>query len=82
MIALFDRRTRGRGLTDIWSSAIGAPAVEALVPMIMTEALNGRITLSQAIRFLCSAPARLFQLDGERGTLTPGSSADIVLYDP
>jgi allantoinase len=71
-----------RGLDDIWHSAIGAPGVEALVPFVMTQALNERITLEQALRYISSQPARLFKLYPQKGTLQPGADADLILYDP
>lgn len=52
----FTLAEKERGITDIWQGAIGAPGVEALVPDMMTEALTGRITLTQAIQLLSSQP--------------------------
>jgi N-acyl-D-amino-acid deacylase len=39
------------------------------------------LTLEEAIRRMTSLPAQTFHLDG-RGTLKPGSWADIVIFDP
>ena len=78
----FTLAEKERGSADIWQSAIGAPGVEALVPFVMTEALEGRITLEHAVRLICSQPARLFGLYPHKGTLQAGADADITLYDP
>lgn len=71
-----------RGMDDIWQATIGAPGVEALVTLVLTEALEGRITLQEAVRFICSQPARLFNLYPRKGVIQPGADADVVLYDP
>jgi len=78
----FTLAEKERGLDDIWRSAIGAPGVEALVPLTMSEALGGRLTPAQAVRLLSSGPARLFDLYPRKGSLQPGADADILVYDP
>jgi allantoinase len=67
---------------NIWQSAIGAPGIEALVPCMMTEAIEGRISLEQAVRFICAQPARLFNLYPQKGVIQPGADADVVIYNP
>lgn len=71
-----------RGIDDIWAATIGAPSVEALVSFVMTEALDARITVEQAVQFLSSQPARLFNLYPEKGTIQPDADADLLIYDP
>jgi dihydropyrimidinase/dihydroorotase/allantoinase len=78
----FTLAEKERGWENIWQSAIGAPGVEALVPFVLTEALNGQISLEQAVQFICSQPARLFDLYPAKGTIQPGADADLVIYDP
>jgi allantoinase len=78
----FTLAEKEQGLDDIWKSQIGSPGVEALVPFVMTEALEGRIMLEQAVQFVCSQPARLFNLYPQKGQIQPGSDADILVYDP
>ncbi len=78
----FTLAEKERGLDNIWQGAIGSPGVEALVPGVMTEALEGRFPLETAVRLICSQPARLFNLFPERGTLQVGAIADMVIYDP
>lgn len=78
----FTLEEKERGIKDIWKGAIGLPGVEALLPSVMTEAIDGRFPLSTAIRLLCSQPARLVNLFPQRGTLQVGAAADVVIYDP
>lgn len=70
-----------RGLENIWQSAIGAPGVEALLPCIMTEAYNERLSLEEAVQYLSSQPAKLFQFYPQKGIIQAGADADLVLYD-
>lgn len=77
----FTLAEKERGIENIWLGAIGAPGVEALVPGVLTEALNGHITLEQAVQWLCSQPAELFNFSG-KGTIRVGADADITIYDP
>lgn len=78
----FTLAEKERGLHDIWKSAIGAPGIEALTPVVMSEALQGRFDLTRAVQLVCSQPAKLFDLYPHKGTLQPGADADICLYDP
>lgn len=71
-----------RGWDDIWRGAIGAPGVELLVPFVLSRALEGSIDLADAVRWLCSQPARLFRLYPRKGVVRPGADADLTLYDP
>lgn len=75
-----DEKERGRD--DIWRAAIGIPAVEYLVPYVLSQALEGAIALTDAVRWLCSGPARLFRLYPRKGVIRPGADADLTLYDP
>ena len=78
----FTLAEKERGIDNIWLGAIGAPSVEALVGGVMTEALNGRITLAQAVQFLSSQPAQLFDFYPRKGVVQAGADADLTLYDP
>ena len=78
----FTLAEKERGMHDIWKSAIGAPGIEALTTFVMSEALDGRLNLEQAVRLICTQPAKLFNLYPHKGTLQPGADADICIYDP
>ena len=78
----FTLEEKERGVANIWEGAIGAPGIEALVPNVISEALNGRMALETAVGLITSHPARLFDLYPERGSLQVGAVADVVLYNP
>jgi dihydropyrimidinase len=59
----------------------GCAGVENLYPYMLSAANDGLITFNRAVE-LCSAnPAKIFGCS-QKGSLTPGKDADIVLYDP
>jgi allantoinase len=75
-----EEKERGRGAT--WLAPSGGPGVQTLLPMMMTAALKGRLSVEQVVRLVSSEPARLFGLAGRKGTVEPGADADICVYDP
>ncbi len=61
----------------------GIPGLETALPLMATYAvLRGKLTWQELMRLMSTRPAQLFGLYPRKGTLQPGSDADIVLYDP
>ena len=61
----------------------GVPGVEERMPLIFSEGvLAGRISLPDFVRVTSTNAAKIFGLYPKKGTLLPGSDADIVLIDP
>ncbi|MYA94196.1 MAG: amidohydrolase family protein [Chloroflexi bacterium] len=67
---------------DIWATPPGAPGVEELLPGVMNEALNGRISLNKAVELVATNGAKRFGVYPERGHIAVGAFADLVIYDP
>jgi dihydropyrimidinase len=59
----------------------GLPGVETRMPMMISEALTGRLPLAEVVRLCAAAPARLFGM-AAKGSLLPGMDADLVVVDP
>jgi dihydropyrimidinase len=61
----------------------GMPGVEPRLTMLYTEGVRkNRISLPRLVSLTATNPARLFGLFPQKGSLAPGSDADIVLFDP
>jgi len=61
----------------------GIPGIEPRLSVIYSEGVvKGRISLTQFVYLVSTAPATLFGLAPQKGSLAPGSDADIVLFDP
>jgi dihydroorotase len=58
----------------------GIPGLETMLPLILTEMLEGRITLKRVIQTMSENPSNLFKLR-TRGKIAEGYSADLVLVD-
>lgn len=76
-----DRTRLGEGRFDKVPN--GMPGVEPRLTMLYTEGVRkNRITLPRLVSLTATNPARLFGLFPHKGSLTPGSDADVVLFDP
>ena len=74
------RRQLGEGRFDKVPS--GMPGVEPRLTLLYTEGVKkNRIDLPKLVELTSSEPAKLFGL-AQKGSLDPGSDADIVLFDP
>ena len=61
----------------------GLPGVGDRMPVLWTEGVgSGRLTPNQFVALHATNPARIFGLYPQKGSLLPGSDADIALWDP
>ncbi|MEL7610537.1 MAG: dihydropyrimidinase [Bacillota bacterium] len=61
----------------------GMPGVEPRLTLLYSEGVKkNRIDLPKLVELTSANPARLFGLSPHKGSLEPGSDADIVLFDP
>jgi dihydropyrimidinase len=75
------QKTMGRD--DFSQIPNGAPGLENRLHMIHEFGVrSGRITLNRMVELLATNPAKLFGLYPRKGTIAPGSDADIVIFDP
>ncbi len=61
----------------------GLPGIETRWPLLYTEAIrSGRFDLRDLVRVAAIGPARIHGLYPRKGSIRPGSDADLVLFDP
>lgn len=65
----------------IWDVAPGFSGVEILLPLLLTAAQAGQLTLQDVVRVTSVGPARAWNLYPRKGTIAVGSDADLTLVD-
>ncbi len=70
------------GVGDFSKIPNGMPGVEHRVDLLHSGVLAGELSLARWVEVNSTTPARMFGLYPRKGTIAPGSDADIVIYDP
>jgi len=71
------------GKDDFTKIPNGLPAVGDRLPVLWTYAVrSGRLTPNQFVALTSTNPAKIFGMYPQKGSLNPGSDADIVIWDP
>ena len=74
---------KSMGKDDFSKIPNGGPGLENRLHMIHHFGVGeGRITLNRMVELLATNPAKLFGLYPRKGTIAPGSDADLVIFDP
>jgi dihydropyrimidinase len=74
---------KSMGRDDFSKIPNGGPGLENRLHMIHEFGVRaGRITLNRMVELLATNPAKLFGLYPRKGTIAPGSDADLVIFDP
>jgi dihydropyrimidinase len=71
------------GADDFTKIPNGLPGVGDRLPVLWTAGVGaGKISANQFVTLTSTNPAKIFGMYPRKGTLLPGSDADIVLWDP
>lgn len=70
-----------RGWDDIWESLPGLPAVETMLPLLLTKVNEGVLELGTLIDAASANPAKVMGQFPRKGCIRMGSDADLVLVD-
>jgi dihydropyrimidinase len=71
------------GADDFSKIPNGAPGIETRMSLVYDGGVRtGRISLNRFVELTSTSPARIFGLFPRKGTIAPGSDADIVVFDP
>lgn len=80
--AAYTREEKERGRQDMLECPLGCQVIQETVPLVLSEALHRRgMPLSEFARFSATNSARAAGLYPRKGTILPGSDADLALYD-
>jgi dihydropyrimidinase len=76
-----EQKELGRG--DFSKIPNGAPGIETRMSLVYDGGVRpGRISLNRFVELTSTSPAKIFGLFPRKGTIAPGSDADIVVFDP
>ena len=71
------------GWQDMWKAPSAVPQLQDYLSQLMEKGVRaGEVSLDEAVRLASYQPARVFGLYPQKGTIEPGSDADLVLVDP
>jgi dihydroorotase-like cyclic amidohydrolase len=71
-----------RGWKNIFDAAAGAPHMELLLPLMLTQVFKGKMDLPTLVRLTSENVAKLYGIYPRKGAIQVGSDADITLVDP
>jgi dihydropyrimidinase len=71
------------GRNDFSKIPNGAPGIETRMSLVYDGGVRtGKISLNRFVELTSTSPAKIFGLFPRKGTIAPGSDADIVIFDP
>jgi len=79
----FNKKQKAMWQGDFTKMAFGMPGVETLLPLIYSYGVGKkRINENQLVQLLCTNPAKLMGMYPEKGNISIGADADLVVFDP
>ncbi len=79
----FCMKEKHLGAGDFSKIPNGAPGVETRMSLVYDGGVRtGRISLNRFVELTSTSPAKIFGMFPKKGTIAPGSDADIVIFDP
>ena len=79
--ATHTREEKEPGWNNIWKSPPGLPAIESMLPLLLTAVNEGKIELARIVDAASCTPAKRLGLYPEKGCIKIGSDADLVIID-
>jgi dihydropyrimidinase len=70
------------GKGDIWSALSGFPGIATMLPVLLSKGVNeDRIGIQRVSEVSSYNTARIFGIYPKKGTIQPGSDADLTIVD-
>ncbi|MGH9367446.1 MAG: dihydropyrimidinase [Thermoanaerobaculia bacterium] len=77
------KEQKALGMGDFSKIPNGAPGIETRMSLLFDGGVKGgRISVNRFVELTSTAPAKIFGLFPRKGTIAPGSDADLVIFDP
>src|SRR5213593_2467481 len=71
------------GKDDFSKSPNGAPGIETRMSLLFDGGVRtGKISMNRYVELTSTSPAKIFGLFPRKGTIAPGSDADVLVFDP
>lgn len=72
-----------RGYEDIFVAPAGLIGIDVRLPLMLNEVSQGNrgLTLERVVQLCCENPAKDFNIFPQKGTIQPGSDADLVIFN-
>ena len=67
---------------DFTKIPYGLPGTELMLPLLYNGVVEGKISMHQMVALCSTNPAKVFGMYPQKGSITIGSDADLVIYDP
>jgi dihydropyrimidinase len=70
------------GKGDIWSALSGFPGIATMLPVLLSKGVNeNRISIERVAEVTSYNTAKIFGMHPKKGTIQPGSDADLTIVD-
>lgn len=68
-------------MVSLWDAPAGMVAIETMAPLLIDSVNRGCITINKLAQVLSEQPAKMYGLYPQKGSLQPGTDADITIVD-
>jgi dihydroorotase (multifunctional complex type) len=75
------REEKEIGWEKMWSAHTGTPGIQYQLPLLLHDALAGKLSAERAVELTASRPAEVFGLGQRKGVIAPGRDADLAIVD-
>ncbi|MCD6324528.1 MAG: dihydroorotase family protein, partial [Desulfurococcales archaeon] len=67
---------------NIWECSAGFTGVQTFLPLMLDQALKGRMPINKIPELMSENPAKLFNIWPKKGAIIVGSDGDFAIVDP